>query len=81
MKCVKAVKQQKNVKIGDIIRTTDEDATEKVRGGMWEYAKKEEWKSSTRKEIVKQPEISDETPKIKKGKTKKELKLEKKQNK
>jgi hypothetical protein len=42
MKCIKSVKQTKVTKLGEIIRTTDEDAIEKVKGGFWVYVPKSE---------------------------------------
>lgn len=83
MKCVKSVKQTKQVNLGEIIRTTDEDAQEKVRGGFWVYAKKVEWKegrtSNKKTETTISTEETEEV-KVKKGKSKKELKSEKKRN-
>jgi hypothetical protein len=80
MKCVKLLKQQKNLEVGSIIRTTDDDAREKVRGGLWEYAKKEEWKTLTKSPKNNTQDTKEIEPKVKKGKSKKELKLEKKRN-
>jgi hypothetical protein len=80
MKCVKLLKQQKNLGVGSIIRTTDDDAREKVRGGLWEYAKKEEWKLLTKTPKNNAQDTKEIEPKVKKGKSKKELKLEKKRN-
>lgn len=84
MKCIKSVKQTKQVKLGEIIRTTDEDAQDKVRGGFWTYVKKSEWKEGrTPNKKVETTVNTEETGevKVKKGKSKKELKLEKKRNK
>lgn len=84
MKCIKSVKQTKQIRLGEIIRTTDEDAQEKVRGGFWVYAKKSEWKEgripNKKTETTMSSEENGEV-KVKKGKSKKELKLEKKRNK
>jgi hypothetical protein len=80
MKCIKSTKQTKQVNLGEIIRTTDEDAIEKVKGGNWIYVSKMEWKSLKSTPKVDKKEIEEE-PKVKKGKNKKELKLEKKSNK
>ena len=77
MKCIKSVKQTKQVNLGDIIRTSDEDAMEKVKGGNWVYASKMEWKSLKTTPKVEKKEVEVEV-KEKKGKTKKELKIEKK---
>lgn len=78
MKCIKSVKETKLVKLGEILRTTDDDAKEKVKGGFWVYVKKSEWKGSTTTK-QDQPETRQEIKK--KGKSKKELKTEKKSNK
>lgn len=73
MKCVKSTKSTKQVKLGEVIRTTDEDAIEKVRGGNWIYVSKSEWKegkvSETKTTEVKSS--NPEEPKEKKGKIQK----------
>lgn len=87
MKCLKSVKQTKQTKLGEVIRTTDEDAIEKVKGGFWVYASKSEWKqlkqSPVEKVETKAVAIEGEVQveKKKKGMSKKELKQEKKKNK
>lgn len=87
MKCLKSVKQTKQTKLGEVIRTTDEDAIEKVKGGFWVYASKSEWKqlkqSPVEKVETKAVAIEGEVQveKKKKGMSKKELKQEKKRNK
>jgi hypothetical protein len=89
MKCIKSVKQTKVTKLGEIIRTTDEDAIEKVKGGFWVYVPKSDWKgvnqTNKSKETTKSEEVSvadeETTTKKKKGASKKELKQEKKRNK
>lgn len=87
MKCLKSVKQTKQIKLGEVIRTTDEDAIEKVKGGFWVYASKSEWKqlkqSPVEKVETKAVAIEGEVQveKKKKGMSKKELKQEKKRNK
>lgn len=87
MKCLKSVKQTKQIKLGEVIRTTDEDAIEKVKGGFWVYASKSEWKqlkqSPVEKVETKAVAIEGEVQveKKKKGMSKKELKEEKKRNK
>jgi len=77
MKCIKSTKQTKQVNLGEIIRTTDEDAIEKVKGGNWAYVSKMEWKSLKSTLKVEKNEV-DSDVKVKKGKSKKELKQEKK---
>lgn len=87
MKCVKSVKQTKVTKLGEIIRTTDEDAIEKVKGGFWVYVQKSEWKQLKQapKDKVETKAVAVEgevqVDKKKKGMSKKELKQEKKRNK
>lgn len=88
MKCIKSVKQTKQVKLGEVIRTSDEDAIEKVKGGHWVYVPKSDWKElkqTNKKDTSKSEEIlvtaEETTPKKKKGVSKKELKQEKKRNK
>lgn len=78
MKCIKAIRETKQTKVGQVIRTNDEDAKEKVKGGYWSYVPKTEWKGS---KTVKSSDVVEVAETKKKGKTKKELKLEKKQNK
>ena len=48
MKCIKAIKETKEVSIGTIKRVDDKTAINMV-GNMWAYISKAEWKSSTRK--------------------------------
>lgn len=90
MKCIKSIKQTKQVSLGQIIRTSDDDAKEKVKGGYWVYIKKSEWKDVN--QISNQKDnsgpkdsvtVNDEltTSKKKKGMSKKEVKQEKKRNK
>jgi hypothetical protein len=52
MKCIKAVKETKHYKLGEIRRTDDQDADQKVASGVFQFIGKEEWKSSIR-EVVK----------------------------
>ena len=49
MKCIKAVKQTKYYDLGEIRRTDEIDAEEKVSSGIWMYIPKSEWKLATRK--------------------------------
>jgi hypothetical protein len=49
MKCIKAIKQTKHYDLGEIRRTDDIDAEEKVSSGIWMYVQKSEWKMATRK--------------------------------
>lgn len=78
MKCIKSVKETKQVKLGEILRTSDEDAKEKVKGGYWVYAPKSDWKQYKGVTPKVEPVVVE---KVKKGKSKKELKLERKRDK
>ena len=48
MKCIKSIKETKDVKLGTIRRVDDKTAINMV-GNMWAYIPKSEWKSATRK--------------------------------
>lgn len=73
MKCVKATRETKSSKIGDIIRVSNNDADEKVSTGYWMYIPKKEWKEYTRKPV----ETSKESTKTLEIKQKKEVKSKK----
>jgi hypothetical protein len=45
MKCIKAVKPTKHVKVGEMKRVQDKDADLSVKDGYWQYTSKSEWKS------------------------------------
>lgn len=47
MKCIKAIRDSKHYKVGDVIRIKDEDANDKVSTGYFTYVSKSEWKSVT----------------------------------
>ncbi len=49
MKCIKSIKQTKHYDLGEIRRTDDVDAEQKVSSGIWMYIQKSEWKTATRK--------------------------------
>lgn len=49
MKCIKAVKETKHYKLGEIRRTDDQDADQKVASGVFQFIGKEEWKKAVRK--------------------------------
>lgn len=53
MKCIKAVKETKHYKLGEIRRTDDQDAEQKVASGVFQFIGKEEWKKSVRKLVEK----------------------------
>lgn len=48
MKCIKAIKETKDVTLGTIKRVDDKTANNMV-GSTWVYISKAEWKTSTRK--------------------------------
>ena len=56
MKCIKAVKETKHYKLGEIRRTDDQDADQKVASGVFQFIGKEEWKKSIRKVVEKDKE-------------------------
>ena len=49
MKCIKAVRETKTYKLGEIRRTDDQDADQKVASGTFKFIPKSEWKAATRK--------------------------------
>ena len=60
MKCIRAIKETKSYSLGEIRRTDDQDAEEKVKSGVWVFIPKSEWKA-TRKPVAKeQVKHSDE---------------------
>jgi hypothetical protein len=71
MKCIKAIKESKDVTLGEIRRVDDKTAFNMV-GLSWEYVSKAEWKSTTRKQkptekVVEQVEGRGEKKPYKKG--------------
>ena len=49
MKCIKAIVETPNTKLGTILRVKDEEANEKVTKGNWQYIPKSEWKVISQK--------------------------------
>jgi hypothetical protein len=49
MKCIQAIKETKSYTLGEIRRTDNVDADQKVVSGVWKFIPKSEWKLSTRK--------------------------------
>jgi hypothetical protein len=49
MKCIQAIKETKSYALGEIRRTDDIDADQKVASGVWKFIPKSDWKLSTRK--------------------------------
>lgn len=62
MKTIQAVKQTKNVQLGQLKRVDEREADSEVRGGYWKYVPKSEWKLQTRT-----PKTEDTQPKEKKS--------------
>lgn len=55
MKCILAIKETKSYKLGEIRRTDDVDADQKVASGIWKFVPKSEWKTtkkSTKEDTV-----------------------------
>ena len=70
MKCIKAIKETKDIALGTIKRVDDKTAVNMV-GNMWSYIPKSEWKAATRKPKAekseeKQSEVLEKKP-YKKG--------------
>jgi hypothetical protein len=63
MKCIKAIKPQKNVEVGDIQRINDVDAEYKVKTGYWEYVSKTEWRKWKTPPQEEKTEV-EKTPKM-----------------
>ena len=60
MKCIKCIRQTKTYDLGEIRRTDDIDAEQKVKSGNFKYIPKTEWKGSKGSVKVK-VEVADET--------------------
>ena len=59
MKCIQAIKETKSYKLGEIRRTDNVDADQKVASGIWMFIPKSEWKVSKKgkKEEISLEEI------------------------
>jgi hypothetical protein len=72
MKCIKTIKKTNSREIGEVIRTEEKDADNKVNTGVWAYCPKSEWKALTRrvKPVSKKEteEGSEDKPVTKRGK-------------
>jgi hypothetical protein len=72
MKCIKTIKKTNSREIGEVIRTEEKDADNKVNTGVWAYCPKSEWKALTRrvKPVAKKEteEGSEDKPITKRGK-------------
>lgn len=53
MKCIQAIRANKDVQVGDIKRVDDKTAINMV-GSSWKYVSKTEWKLSRGKKVVKE---------------------------
>jgi hypothetical protein len=52
MKCIKCIRQTKTYDLGEIRRTDDIDAEQKVKSGNFKYIPKTEWKGSVKVEVA-----------------------------
>jgi hypothetical protein len=72
MKCIKTIKKTNSREIGEVIRTDEKEADNKVNTGFWAYCPKSEWKALTRrvKPVAKKEteEGSEDKPITKRGK-------------
>ena len=69
MKCIKLIKASKGHEIGEVLRTDDNEAEFRVKGGNWAFAPKTEYK------LYKNPNYK--SVKIEKVESKKQLKKNK----
>lgn len=72
MKCIKLIKASKGHEIGEVLRTDDNEAEFRVKGGNWAFAPKTEYK------LYKNPDYK--TQKSDKVASKKQLKKNKVEN-
>ena len=79
MKCIKAIKETKEVAVGTIRRVEDKIANNMV-GNYWAYIPKSEWKKETSKSKP-QEEVSEEKTQSEKKPYKKGERSEKHKNK
>ena len=80
MKCIKAIKESKDVEIGTIKRVDDKTAINMV-GISWQYVSKAEWKAVTRKSKSVEQSTEQTTEQVEKKPYKKGQKSEKHKNK
>lgn len=76
MKCIKAIKDSKNYKVGSIVRLSDKEADEKVATGYFTFIPKSEWKAVSRVKVdkVEVAETKGEETKAHKAKRHSEIK-------
>ena len=77
MKCIQAIRANKDVQVGDIKRVDDKTAMNMV-GLSWQYISKTEWKSSRGKKVVEETVTEQPTEQVEKKPYKKGSKPEKK---
>jgi hypothetical protein len=64
MKTIKAIKESKYSKEGDLKRVTDKDADVKVQSGYWMYVPKKEWKDYN-KSLMEEKKSNEKTETLK----------------
>ena len=62
MKCIKCIRQTKTYDLGEIRRTDDIDAEQKVKSGNFKYIPKIEWKGNKESVKVEVAEQINEQP-------------------
>lgn len=80
MKCIKSIKETKDVALGTIRRVEDKVANNMV-GNYWAYVSKAEWKKETRKSKPTEQVTEQETESTEKKPYKKGQRSEKHKNK
>ena len=80
MKCIKAIRETKDVKLGEIRRVDDKTAFNMV-GNSWAYVSKSEWKETTRKSKPTDKVIEEQSEQVEKKPYKKGQKSDKHKNK
>ena len=80
MKCIKSIKETKDVALGTIRRVEDKVANNMV-GNYWAYVPKSEWKKETRKSKPTEQVTEQSTEQVEKKPYKKGQRSEKHKNK
>jgi hypothetical protein len=73
MKCIKLIKQAKNIEVGTITRVDNNEAESRVKGGYWKYVPKNEWKSQFKTDTVNDQITDSVTVKEKNKKSSKKV--------
>jgi hypothetical protein len=57
MKCIKAIKDSYQGKLGEIKRVSDNEAENRVKSGLWKYVSKSEYKQQNAPliDVIKKP--------------------------